>query len=72
MIRKLAVILVIGLLVFTAACSSSSSTANSSSATGNNVAASATPGTCPTENTKSFAKTRFVADVALVDELHGL
>jgi hypothetical protein len=38
---------------------------NNASATGNNVAASATPGTCPTENTKSFAKTRFVADVAL-------
>jgi hypothetical protein len=66
MIRKLSVILVIGLLVFVAACSSSSSsTVNSSPATGNNVAASATPGTCPTSNTKSFAKTRFVADVAL-------
>jgi len=68
MIRKLSIILVIGLLAFTAACSSSSSTVNSSSATGNNVAtsaASATPGTCPTSNTKSFAKTRFVADVAL-------
>lgn len=66
MVRKLAFILVIGLLVFTAACSSSSSsTVNNASANGNNVAASATPGTCPTENTKSFAKTRFVADVAL-------
>jgi hypothetical protein len=67
MIRKLSIILVIGLLAFTAACSSSS-TVNGSSATGNNVAASAasaTPGTCPTANTKSFAKTRFVADVAL-------
>jgi hypothetical protein len=69
MIRKLSIILVIGLLVFVAACSSSSSsTVNGSSANGNNVAASAasaTPGTCPTSNTKSFAKTRFVADVAL-------
>jgi hypothetical protein len=66
MIRKLSIIFVIGLLAFTTACSSSSSsTVNSSSANGNNVAASATPGTCPTENTKSFAKTRFVADVAL-------
>jgi hypothetical protein len=66
MVRKLAFILVIGLLAFTAACSSSSSsTVNNASGTGNNVAASATPGTCPTENTKSFAKTRFVADVAL-------
>ena len=66
MVRKLSIILVIGLLAFTAACSSSSSsTVNNASASGNNVAASATPGTCPTENTKSFAKTRFVADVAL-------
>jgi hypothetical protein len=66
MIRKLSIILIIGLLAFTAACSSSSSsTVNNASATDNNVAASATPGTCPTENTKSFAKTRFVADVAL-------
>jgi len=66
MARKLSIILVIGLLAFTAACSSSSSsTVNNASASGNNVAASATPGTCPTENTKSFAKTRFVADVAL-------
>jgi hypothetical protein len=66
MIRKFAIILVIGLLAFTAACSSSSSsTVNNASANGNNVATSATPGTCPTENTKSFAKTRFVADVAL-------
>jgi hypothetical protein len=65
MVRKWCVILVIALLAFTAACSSSSSTVNNSSATGSNVAASATPGSCPTENTKSFAKTRFVADVAL-------
>jgi hypothetical protein len=64
MIRKLSIILVIALLAFTAACSSSSSTVNSASGTGN-VAASATPGTCPTANTKSFAKTKFVADVAL-------
>jgi hypothetical protein len=65
MIRKLSIILVIVLLAFTAACSSSSSTMNSASGAGSNVAASATPGTCPTENTKSFAKTKFVADVAL-------
>jgi len=66
MIRTWSCILVIALLAFTAACSSSSSsTVNNSSAAGNNAAASATPGTCPTENTKSFAKTRFVADVAL-------
>jgi hypothetical protein len=64
MIRKLSIILVIALLAFTAACSSGSSTVNSASGNGN-VAASATPGTCPTANTKSFAKTKFVADVAL-------
>src|SRR5262249_21099916 len=66
MIRKLSIILVIGLLIFAAACSSSaSSTVNGSPAAGNNVAASAAPASCPTANTKSFAKTRFVADAAL-------
>jgi hypothetical protein len=66
MVRKLSVILVIGLLAFTAACSShSSTTVNSASATASGVAAGATPGACPTSNTKSFAKTRFVADIAL-------
>lgn len=66
MVRKLSIIVVIGLLAFTAACSShSSTTVNNASATANGVAASATPGTCPTSNTKSFAKTRFVADIAL-------
>jgi hypothetical protein len=65
MIRKLSIALVIGLLAFTAACSSkSSTTVNSASVTGA-AAASSTPGACPTANTKSFAKTRFVADVAL-------
>jgi hypothetical protein len=66
MIRKLSVIFVIGLLAFTAACSSGSSTSvNSTSATASNAAAGATPGACPTKNTESFAKTKFVADVAL-------
>ena len=66
MVRKLSVIFVIGLLAFTAACSSGSSTSvNSTSATASNVAADATPGACPTKNTESFAKTKFVADVAL-------
>ena len=63
MVRKLAIVLVIGLLAFTAGCSSKSSTVNSTAATG--VAAGATPGACPTKNTTSFAKTKFVADVAL-------
>jgi hypothetical protein len=66
MFRKLSVILVIGLLAFTAACSSKSTTSvNSASVTGAAVAASAAPSACPTANTKSFAKTRFVADLAL-------
>ena len=70
MFRKLSIILVIGLLAFAAACTSTSSTVSNAAAgaTGSNVAAapaSATPGACPTSSTKSFAKTRFVADIAL-------
>ncbi len=67
MVRKLSVILVIALLAFTAACSSKSSSTVNSAPASNTAAAAAgsTPGACPTENTKSFAKTRFVADVAL-------
>lgn len=69
MFRKLSLILVIGLLTLTAACSSKSSTDAAASATGTGIGvaatSTATPGACPTENTKSFAKTRFVADVAL-------
>jgi hypothetical protein len=66
MVRKLSIILVIGLLAFTAACSSSSSTVNSASANSNaSVVATSTPAACPTKNTESFAKTKFVADVAL-------
>jgi hypothetical protein len=68
MFRKLSVILVIGLLAFTAACSSKSSSstnAASGNGAGASVVATSTPGACPTKNTKSFAKTRFVADIAL-------
>lgn len=66
MFRKLSIILAIGVLAFTTACSSSSSSTNgASSVTGVAAGASATPMTCPTSNTKSFAKTRFVADLAL-------
>jgi hypothetical protein len=68
MFRKLSVILVIGLLAFTAACSSkSSSSTNAASATGvaASAAATSTPAACPTKNTESFAKTKFVADVAI-------
>ena len=67
MFRKLSVILVIAPLAFTAACSSSSSSTNAAAATGAavSVAATATPTACPTKNTESFAKTKFVADVAI-------
>ena len=67
MFRKLSVILVIGLLAFTAGCSSKSSSTNAASATGAaaSVAATSTPAACPTKNTESFAKTKFVADVAI-------
>jgi hypothetical protein len=64
MIRKAAVIVAIALLTFTTACSSSSSPAPAAAgATATAAAAAAT--TCPTSNTKSFAKTRFVASAAL-------
>jgi hypothetical protein len=66
MFRKLSVILVTVLLAFTAACSSKSSSTNAASAgAGPSVVATASPGACPTKNTESFAKTKFVADVAL-------
>ncbi len=49
------------------ACSSKSSSTNAASATGAaaSVAATSTPAACPTKNTESFAKTKFVADVAI-------
>ena len=67
MFRKLSIILVTAPLAFTVACSSSSSSTNAAAANGAavGVAASATPAACPTKNTESFAKTKFVADVAL-------
>jgi hypothetical protein len=68
MLRKLSLIFIIGLLALTAACSSSSSSTNAASpVTGvaAGASASAAPTACPTSNTKSFAKTRFVADLAL-------
>ena len=67
MFRKLSVILVIGLLAFTTACSSKSSSTNAAASTGAaaSVAATSTPAACPTKNTESFAKTKFVADVAI-------
>jgi len=67
MLRQLSILFVIGLLAFTAACSSSASSTSAASAggAGASAVATATPAACPTSNTKSFAKTRFVADVAL-------
>jgi hypothetical protein len=66
MFRKLSVILVIALLAFTTACSSKSSSTNAASGgAGPSVVATSSPGVCPTKNTESFAKTKFVADVAL-------
>jgi hypothetical protein len=66
MFRKLSVILVVAPLAFTVACSSSSSSTNAAAATGAAVGvASASPAACPTKNTESFAKTKFVADVAI-------
>ncbi|HET6193518.1 MAG TPA: hypothetical protein VFE59_41675, partial [Trebonia sp.] len=63
----MSVILVTAPLAFTVACSSSSSSTNAAAANGAavGVAASATPAACPTKNTESFAKTKFVADVAI-------
>lgn len=66
MFRKLSILLFTGLLAFTPACSSKSST---TAAAGTSVSASAlaagTPTACPTKNTTSFAKTKFVADLAI-------
>jgi hypothetical protein len=64
MFRKWPVIFLIALLGFTTACSSSSST-NAASGNGTAGAVAATPGACPTSNTTKFAKTKFVADVAV-------
>jgi hypothetical protein len=63
-LRKLSIALVVALLAFTAACSSKSSSSNTA-ASGTGTAAAVAAGTCPTSNTVSFAKTKFVADAAL-------
>ena len=65
MFRKLSILLAIGLLAFTAACSSNSSSTSAAPATGVAAAATSAPSACPTKNTESFAKTKFVADVAI-------
>jgi hypothetical protein len=67
MFRKFSIILVIALLAFTAGCGSKSSSTSTApvTASGVGVAATSSPGTCPTTQTKKFAKTLFVADAAL-------
>ena len=62
MVRKAAFIVAIALLALTAACSSSSSPTPAAAGV---TAAAAAATTCPTANTTSFAKTRFVANAAL-------
>lgn len=59
MFRKAAIAFAIVLLALTTACSSHHTTTAVSA--GN----AASPGACPTSNTRAFAKTRFVADAAL-------
>jgi hypothetical protein len=66
LLRKICIALITGLLALTVACSSSSTSTVSSAANAGNATGTAAAATsCPTSNTKSFAKTRFVADVAL-------
>lgn len=66
MFRKIAMLIAIAMLAFTAACSSTSSAVNSVAGNATGAAASAgTSTTCPTSNTEHFAKTRFVANAAL-------
>ena len=67
MFRKCAIALSIVLLVFTTACSvKSSSASQSSSASVAGIPASvASTAGCPTRNTRSFAKARFVLDAGL-------
>jgi hypothetical protein len=65
MFRKSAIALSIVLLVFTAACSTKSPSASSAAAVGVPVSARTGTAGCPTHNTRSFAKTRFVLDAGL-------
>lgn len=72
MFRQAAIVVSIVLLAFTTACGSHKSSSPTSSAGGSTAGSTAGAGApvsssqpCPTHNTKSFAKTRFVADAAL-------
>ncbi|MBO0821764.1 MAG: hypothetical protein J2P26_13050 [Nocardiopsaceae bacterium] len=67
MYRKAAIVVSITLLAFTTACGSHKSASSPSSGSGSSGATGApvSAATCPTQNTRSFAKTRFVADAAL-------
>ena len=69
MFRQAAIVVTIALLAFTTACGShkSASPASTSAAAGGPAVGApvAASNPCPAHNTKSFAKTRFVADAAL-------
>jgi hypothetical protein len=73
MFRKLAIVIAIAMLAFITACSSTTSTVNNAAAgtstnsavVGAGAGSSASATTCPTSSTKAFAKTKFVADIAL-------
>jgi hypothetical protein len=65
-LRNFSIVFVVGLLAFTAACSSKSSSSSSVAASASSSAVAAATGTCSTGgNTVKFAKTKFVADAAL-------
>jgi hypothetical protein len=64
--RKAAIVVAIAMLAFVTACSSSNKSASGTSAGGIGATASAaSSSTCPTTETKKFAKTLFVTDAAL-------
>jgi hypothetical protein len=67
MFRKAAIVVAIALLACATACSSSSNSSTSAATAAGVAAAVGTSSatTCPTSNTKDFAKTRFVANAAL-------
>lgn len=65
MFRKGAIVVCIVLLAFVTACSSNKTASNTSAAGGGATGAPVSASACPTHNTRSFAKTRFVADAAL-------
>jgi hypothetical protein len=65
--RKAAIVVAIAMLAFVTACGSNNKSAGDTSAAGGAVAtaSAASSSTCPTTETKKFAKTLFVTDAAL-------